>query len=384
MRAYERTHPWITFRLDLGRAPYTFWILLGEAVSKCEHLAGVPLMPAVAQRFKQLFLAKGAKATTAIEGNTLTEEEVLRRIEGRSDLPPSKEYLGQEVDNILEACNEIDRRLLEGSATTVSPQLLKHYNSIVLRDLSLEQEILPGEVRTCNVGVARYRGAPPEDCEYLLERLCSWLDAEPVLQETESQMGAGIIKALIAHLYLAWIHPFGDGNGRVARLLEFQLLIASGVPDVAAHLLSNHYNATRSEYYRQLDRASQAGGDVFGFFSYALRGFVDQLREQIGVVREQQLRVHWITFVHEQFRGRDSRAARRQRELLLELTGRGHVKRPEIRSLSPGLAGAYATKTPKTVTRDINALKAMNLVVEETEGIRARVEVVAAFLPRTR
>lgn len=54
-----------------------------------------------------------------------------------------------------------------------------------------------------------------------------------------------IFKAVVAHLYLAWIHPVGDGNGRTARLVEFQILLSSGVPSPAAHLLSNHYNQTR-------------------------------------------------------------------------------------------------------------------------------------------
>jgi hypothetical protein len=72
-----------------------------------------------------------------------------------------------------------------------------------------------------------------------------------------------ILKAMVAHLYLAWTHPFGDGNGRTARLIEFHILLSAGVPSPAAHLFSNHYNQTRAEYYRQLDRASKSGGHPF-------------------------------------------------------------------------------------------------------------------------
>jgi Fic family protein len=43
----------------------------------------------------------------------------------------------------------------------------------------------------------------------------------------------GVIKSIIAHLYLAWIHPFGDGNGRTARLLEVRFLMEAGVPSAA-------------------------------------------------------------------------------------------------------------------------------------------------------
>jgi hypothetical protein len=52
-------------------------------------------------------LPKGVRATTAIGGNTLSEEQVVKRIEGELELPPSKEHLGKEIDNIVEACRSI-------------------------------------------------------------------------------------------------------------------------------------------------------------------------------------------------------------------------------------------------------------------------------------
>jgi Fic family protein len=57
-------------------------------------------------------------------------------------------------------------------------------------------------------------------------------------------------------------HPFGDGNGRVARLIEVQILSESGViPDVATGLLSDHYSKTRTwrwTAHRVTSRASWA------------------------------------------------------------------------------------------------------------------------------
>ena len=82
MRTYERTHPWIRFSLDLRSAPWSLWVVLGECQSKCEEMAGVPLRPDTAEGLHQLFLARGALATTAIEGNTLSEEEVLAHLRG--------------------------------------------------------------------------------------------------------------------------------------------------------------------------------------------------------------------------------------------------------------------------------------------------------------
>ena len=74
MRTYETTHPWLTFQLDLRKARPQLWMMLGEAQSKCEHIARVPLRPQIAQELHQVYLVKGVLATTAIEGNTLSEE----------------------------------------------------------------------------------------------------------------------------------------------------------------------------------------------------------------------------------------------------------------------------------------------------------------------
>lgn len=69
-------------------------------------------------------------------------------------------------------------------------------------------------------------------------------------------------------------------------MIEFHLLFAAGVPLPAAHLLSDHYNKTRTEYYRQLTFASRSGGDVLPFIRYALEGFLDGLRGQINLIRD--------------------------------------------------------------------------------------------------
>jgi len=384
MRTYIETHPWITFSLDLRKASYRFWLLLGEAQSKSRHVASVPLLPGIANHLYEVYLAKGALATTAIEGNTLTEDEVRKRIEGKLDLPPSKEYLGQEVDNIIEACNMIASRVLGGRPAELCVDDIKEYNALVLKNLPLDDEIIPGQIRGYSVGIGRYRGAPPEDCEHLLDRLCEWLNRE--FQAPEGYETAfGILKATIAHIYLAWIHPFGDGNGRTARLLEFQILLSVGVPATAAHLLSNHYNQTRSEYYRQLDRSHRSGGDVFPFIEYALQGFIDQIQEQIEVIKQQQLYVHWINYIHDRFRNKDRDTDIRRRRLVIDLSKKeSPIPLSDIRHISPRIAEAYASRTDKTVVRDINALQEMGLVERTPQGIKAKRETMLAFLPPTR
>ena len=386
MRTYERTHAWLRFTFDMRPAPPALWISLGEATAKCEHLAKVPLRPTTATRVHQMYLAKGVAATTAIEGNTLSEEEVLKAVQGELQVPPSKEYLKQEVDNIIAACNEISTRVAEGRPVPLDTGLLCTFNRQVLDKLPLKEEVLPGELRQHSVVVGTiYRGAPAEDCRYLLGRMCEWLAGEDFVAPKGMATIYAVLKAIVAHLYLAWIHPFADGNGRTARLVEFHLLLETGIPSPAAHLLSNHYNQTRSEYYRQLDYASKSGGDILPFIQYAVQGFVDGLRSQLEYVWEQQWDIVWRNYVHELFKDKNSAAHVRQRQLALDLGTRdGWLAVGDVTELSPKWAKSYANKTSKTVQRDLNLLVEIGLIVRETKRVRARRELILAFLPLRR
>ena len=379
LRKYETSHPWLTFKLDLREVLPRLWIALGEAQSKCRHIAGVPLQPDTAQELHSVYLARGLLATTAIEGNTLTEKEVRDLLDKKLKLPPSRQYLGQEIANILAGFNGISKEIAAHRVVPLSTQLIKTFNAQVLNNLKLDPEVVAGEIRKHSVGVGTYRGAPAEDCEYLLDRLCEWLNN--IEAPAGDEVIYGLIKSIVGHVYLAWIHPFGDGNGRTARLLEGKFLMEASVPSAAAHLLSNHYNLTRTEYYKQLDQTSRSKGDLKAFLDYAVRGFVDQLREQIDTIQNQQLRVSWINYVHEKLTQRTP-ADRRQRDVVLAMSAKGgSFKSSEIRQLDANLAAQYATKTPKTVTRDINRLKKMGLVVSGVQGYRANIELMLAFLP---
>jgi Fic family protein len=382
-RAYQKSHPWLTFNFNTRVLDYQTWLLLGEAKSKCSHISGAPLLPEVMEKLFHMSLVKGAMATTAIEGNTLTEAEVDRRIEGKLDLPPSKEYLGKEIDNVVKAYNNIGKRVLGDNLTKLDVQSIKEFNKLVLDGLPLDEEVVPGEIRKYSVGVADYRGAPPEDCEYLLGKYVHWLNDEFIAPNGQEVI-FGILKAIMSHLYFVWIHPFGEGNGRTARLIEFQILLSVEVPAASAHLMSNHYNATRSEYYRQLDIASKSGGEILPFIKYALQGFVDGLKEQIDIIQIQQLYVHWINHVHTSFADKDREEDKRRRKLVLELSSvEGELPMDKIRYVSPKVAELYASLTEKTLQRDVKRLIAMGLIVKNKKGIRPNWESLRAFISPT-
>jgi len=384
-RDYMTSHPWINFQLDLKRASWAFWNHVGEAHSKCRHLARTPLPPAMAREMEQVYLAKGARASAAIEGNSLSDEQAVAAVEGKLEVPESQEYLKRELDNVIEALAEIEREVHRTGSFDVSTESLRELNRKVLDGLETEDHVVPGEFRTQGILVGTvYRGAPAQDCDYLVQAMCDWLNGPDFSRDGGDHAKdflMAVLRAIAAHVYIAWIHPFGDGNGRTARLVEFGILAAAGVPSVAAHLLSNHYNETRTDYYRQLENASKSGGDLNPLLAYATKGFVDQLQQQLKSVDEWILMATWTNHVHSLFA--DSTAtAKRQRDLVLALPSDSFVPRAKLTALTPGLAEAYATKKSKTVTRDLNALSQMELIERRSQGIRARREIMLSFMPR--
>ena len=381
-----RTHPWISFRLDLTRLLPGHWVLLGECSSKIEHVVGTPLLPSLARELKTVYVSKGVHGTAAIEGNTLTEEQVELRLRGELDLPPSQEYLGREIDNLRRAYQLITAGIADADRNRVSEAEIRELNRLVLGGLPVDEDVVPGEYACRKHGVGRYRAPAPADIRRLMPALEEWLADEVWEFELGAPFAMPLLRAIVAHLYIAWIHPFGDGNGRTARLVEADLLARCGVPEISYHILSTHYNKTRGEYYRVLARTSATpAGDPLAFIDYALQGLVDGLRQQVREIREQHRAVVWRDFVYQKFRGRDSRRYSRMRRLALDLAAQPQpVPRARLWLITDEVAAAYMGRTPKTLTRDIRELLRLRLIRRIGPGFAANLDEIEAFVPLAR
>ena len=97
----------------------------------------------------------------------------------------------------------------------------------------------------------------------------------------------------------------------------------------------------------------------------------------------QQWDIVWRNYVHEMFKDKTSEAAVRQRHLALDLSFATNeaMRTSRIPEISTRMAAAYAKKTRKTMVRDINKLITMDLLERTAKGVRAKREVILAFLP---
>lgn len=383
-------HPWICFHVDLQRIPESTWVSLGQCVSKIEHMLSTPLMPRVAEKMRRLSVSKGIQGTAAIEGNTLDLEEVQRRLDDKLELPDSQEYLGVEIDNLQQAHNLISALVVADEVVPLAEARICEYNRLILDGLDhLEPEVVPGQYATKQHGVGTYLAPSPRQIRELMPKFVAWLNDEDEWRMPPGfpQMVGTILKAVTAHLYLAWIHPFGDGNGRVARMIETEILARGGVPDVSYHLLAEHYNRTRTVYYSRLAATSRKGqGDPHAFTAYAIEGFADGLRGQIEIVKRQHREVAWRDYVYERFRGDAGKVADRRRRLAMDLALQPEpVAKADLRSISAKVAELYGVLTQKAVSRDVGALLSMDLLKQTDEGMYVpNVDILDAFTPNRR
>jgi Fic family protein len=109
----------------------------------------------------------------------------------------------------------------------------------------------PGKLRDHNVDVGQH--TPPDHTALgkFIQRYQSFY-ADPKLPATDR-----LVAFAAAHHRLAWIHPFGDGNGRVARLQSQAAMIAAGLDGEGLWTLSRGLARSRPTYYKHLQEADQ-------------------------------------------------------------------------------------------------------------------------------
>jgi Fic family protein len=355
---------------------------LGECDAFVQVISSIPLKPEYRKKLLQVAFVKGAQATTAIEGNTLSEVEIVQIQEGWK-LPLSKQYLEIEVKNILEAFNILLQEVVvENKVNIIDHKLIKKFHRMIGKDLGEHLDAIPGKFREDSRVVGQYLTPNHKDVFRLVEKLCIWL-REEFHYDREQSFATAVIQAIVTHVYIEWIHPFGDGNGRTGRLLEFYVLLRAGLPSIVSHILSNYYNQTRSEYYRQLDNARKKE-DLTVFIEYAVRGFRDGLEEKLKIIQESQFNIFWHNHIFETFadvKYTKKEAFKRKRELILEMPTDKKFDADDIVLLTPNLARKYATVKKPTVLRDLKELRELGLLTKEGRKYRANIGVLKSMIP---
>jgi Fic family protein len=355
--------------------------LLGECSALVQAISNIPLKPEYRKKLLQVSLIKGAQATTAIEGNTLTEEEIKKIQEGWK-VPVSREYQEIEVKNVIDALNTLLEEIIIHTKTRIiAIETIKDFHRMIGKNLGKHLDAIPGQFRTDNRYVGPYRAPDYSHVSELMGNLCEWLKKEFHFEQGQD-FSTAVIQAIITHVYLEWIHPFGDGNGRTGRLLEFYILLRAGLPNIVSHVLSNFYNNTRMEYYRQLKQAKEKNNLTF-FIEYAVQGFRDGLKENLNIIQESQFSIFWQHNIYETFaelKYTKKGAFKRKRALMLQMPLNKEFTVDEILELSPDVAKKYARYGRATVLRDLKELQELNLLRKVGRNYMANTKILKAMM----
>lgn len=240
------------------------------------------LPPDWKDQLDRLNRVRAVYGTTALEGNPLSEAEVSRQMEivetgsVRDDRHKiSREQL--QIRNAGKAQAWVKQRFYPNSPPLTLDDILQMHKMIT--DHSDVKNNIPGKLRTFSVQVGApdmggiHIGAPHDKLEQLMNDCVTFITSRRLLAEHP------VIRALLAHFFLVTIHPFGDGNGRVSRLLEAGILFQGGYNVHGFYGLSNYFYRNEREYKTLLQECRKAQPfDITPFVRFGIDGFATELK----------------------------------------------------------------------------------------------------------
>ena len=309
---------------------------------------------------------RAVHGTTALEGNPLSEEQVAESLNGGgTERTPTREQV--QIRNADNAQGWVRSRFESGKGPVQLEDILQMHR-LMTRD-SDETNNVPGRFRRNNVVVGTqalggvHRGAPPAAIPRLMDGFVAFINSAKVQAEHP------VIRALLGHFFLVTIHPFGDGNGRVSRLVEAAMLYQGGYNVHGFYGLSNYFYRNGDEYKMRLQECRKTQPfDVSPFVNFALAGFAAELG---GINNFIKTRLNRLLYRDTMFRAYNRKAGKRRRVLnareynllafLLDETepedpfAEKPSKRISLADLmaSPYVRSSYRSVTPRTFRREL-------------------------------
>jgi Fic family protein len=235
------------------------------------QLTSERLIPSLTLKLFQENQMLATHYSTSIEGNPLSPQDVTNIILN-DQVPVTKSE--KEVKNYFEVLNRVT--LLAKKREPITTELTKKLHHELMKGIELKDF---GEFRDGGVFVGHktkteivVKHNPPfhtaKEIEAALKDLFEWVQ-EP------SEYHA-LIKAAILHHQFAYIHPFFDGNGRLARILTTFFLLLNRYEVAKFFILDDYYDVDRQQYSDSLHTADT--GDKTKWIEYFLDGIANSLQ----------------------------------------------------------------------------------------------------------
>lgn len=311
--------------------------------------------PAVFNELHGLFQFLASVISARIEGNHTTLVDAMSGMRAAASETVGDQI--HEIVNVTDAMDWVDRT---AGARPITQSYVRELHQLVVRDLVREGDTHPGRYRRSGVSIAGSAHVPPPpfslnaDMDDFVEFI-----NRPVPPQFQ------LIQTAIAHHRFVWIHPFGNGNGRVSRLLSYAMLGAHGFVSPAGMRAVNPtsvFGVARSTYYDMLagaDDLSERG--VIVWCQFFLDGLLTDMErahqlQDIDFVRSSLVEPALTRFVA------SGVVTARERDALSLAFRRGEVRAGDLRTVFPGSASVRSQAVRPLVQR--------KLLVPETVGGR--------------
>jgi len=200
--------------------------------------------------------------SSEIEGEILNYEQVRSSIARRlgintAGLVSSPRDVEGVVEMMLDATQNyknplIEERLFGWHAALFPTGYSGLYKIEVAQYRSEEMQIVSGAMGKEQV---HYEAVPAKNVKAEMDKFLSWLNDDNVIIDS-------VLKSAIAHFWFIIIHPFDDGNGRIARAVSDMLLARSENSSERFYSLSNQIQQEKNIYYETLKTVQHSEGDI--------------------------------------------------------------------------------------------------------------------------
>lgn len=265
------------FHYDLELLNPTFDSDLVDVLSELEHLRRLRLegdTPApVFFQLKSIFHTLESLGSARIEGNHTTLADY---IDSKAGGKAQETDQLREIANIEAAMDYIEEQMRPG--TPLTEHFIRELHAMTVHDLHREGDKTPGAYRQSQVRISQSEHLPPDFMHVpgYMQELVDFVNMS-------NSPKYDLMKVALAHHRFGWIHPFGNGNGRVVRLITYALMIKYGFNVSTGGRVLNPtavFCNNRDRYYLMLTAADSGSSDgLEQWCTYVLEGIRDELKK---------------------------------------------------------------------------------------------------------
>ena len=223
----------MTRGIDIPNTPFSLSASLEDTINELEEKvqdlrAGGKLSPEVLHNLRNYFRVKNIYHSNAIEGNLLTVGETRQVVEYGLTITGQPLKDQAEAKNLSHALDFLEE-LASNPNQPISETDIRQLHLLVLKNID---DANAGKYRTIPVEISgsNFKPPAPESVGPQMRDFGEWLSNASITEPGQYGQQRGLLNAAIAHTWFVQIHPFVDGNGRVARLLMNLILVRYGFP----------------------------------------------------------------------------------------------------------------------------------------------------------